>query len=98
MQSILKQWEYYEKNIDTVSTLFKAYVLAQCQAVQGEHFPHFPIQDRLAGRPPKVFLRAALDALSEYYYWLMPAFFFLPICGNKRNWIFRNLEFREKIL
>ena len=24
--------------------------------------------------------------------------FFQPFCGNKRNWIFRNLEFREKIL
>ena len=27
-----------------------------------------------------------------------PAFFFQPFCGNKRNWIFRHLEFREKIL
>ena len=24
--------------------------------------------------------------------------FFQPFCGNERNWIFRNLEFREKIL
>ena len=27
-----------------------------------------------------------------------PALFFQPFCGNERNWIFRNLEFREKIL
>ena len=26
------------------------------------------------------------------------AFFFQPFCGNKRNWIFRNLEFSEKFL
>ena len=26
------------------------------------------------------------------------ALFFQPFCGNERNWIFRNLEFREKIL
>ena len=24
--------------------------------------------------------------------------FFQPFCGNEHNWIFRNLEFREKIL
>ena len=24
--------------------------------------------------------------------------FFQPFCGNKRNWIFRNLEFSGKIL
>ena len=24
--------------------------------------------------------------------------FFQPLCGNERNWIFRNLEFRGKIL
>ena len=26
------------------------------------------------------------------------ALFFQPFCGNDRNWIFRNLEFREKFL
>ena len=26
------------------------------------------------------------------------AFFFQPFGGNKRNWIFRNLEFSQKIL
>ena len=29
---------------------------------------------------------------------LQYAAFFQPICGNERNWIFRNLEFSEKIL
>ena len=29
---------------------------------------------------------------------LLGSAFFQPFCGNERNWIFRNLEFKEKIL
>ena len=35
------------------------------------------------------------------YTWILRTYvslFFQPFCGNKRNWIFRNLEFREKNL
>ena len=53
--AINRNGNFYEKNIETVSMLFEAYILAQYQAVQGECFPHFPIQDYLAGRPTKVF-------------------------------------------